>query len=383
MWPRIVEDMVAPELRSTKTPGATGFVSFMNRSDAERAHREAEGSDWQGCVLRTSWGKPLRRPIIALYPRLSKIRERGDGAVSELSKNDHRKRSSRSPTSKNHRRVRDDSPPPITTLQDLVTKAKGEETVKKIQYVASRVKEYGKGFEEMLRKKEKDDPLFSFLQHVDTSENDYYQALLDNRFPIVLPVPPFDDDGDVSLYSSDTEEDSEWEMLRSRQKTKELGRAAGRRLQAMLRGITLRRERIARVMVFAIDHAAAAETVTNVIIESLLQPCTPLSRKLARLYTVSDILHNSSVSASNAWRYRSLFEEKLDTVFLHWGDVANSFAGRIKSESCKEMARNIINGWEHWLVFENSKLATWRQHIEAGSNTSRVKRENDLDAEQI
>lgn len=101
------------------------------------------------------------------------------------------------------------------------------------------------------------------------------------------------------------------------------------------------------------------------LIASILVPTTPLPRKLARLYTVSDILHNSTVSG--AWRYRSLFESRLDAVFMHWGDVANSFAGRIKREACKDMARAILSVWETWLVFETARLALWRSHIEQGS----------------
>lgn len=42
-----------------------------------------------------------------------------------------------------------------------------------------------------------------------------------------------------------------------------LGKAARRRFEAMLRSMTLRRERIARAMAFAIEHASAAVTVSS------------------------------------------------------------------------------------------------------------------------
>lgn len=105
----------------------------------------------------------------------------------------------------------------------------------------------------------------------------------------------------------------------------------------------------------------------------MLIPTTPLPRKLARLYAISDILHNST--ASGAWRYRSLFESRLDACFAHWGDVANSFAGRIKREACKDMARAVLSIWETWLVFETLRLSRWRNLIDWGSGVSTAERE--------
>jgi U2-associated protein SR140 len=67
--------------------------------------------------------------------------------------------------------------------------------------------------------------------------------------------------GNASLYDSDSEEDSEAERLRKQRRTDVLGKASRRRFEAMLRGITLRRERIAGAMLFALEHAHAADTV--------------------------------------------------------------------------------------------------------------------------
>ena len=369
MWPR-TEDAVAPGLRCTRSPGATGFVNFMTRSDAERAHHEIEGSSWMGSLLRTGWGKPLRKsaqPICIQSAAAKRNLDAGQATSREPGTGERHTRSSRSPQSRNHRRRRERSAPPLDSLRAAVVQRHGEDVEKRISAVASRVKEYGRAFEEMVQEKEADNREFAFLQDTDSLEYQYFRTLFDKGFEPRLPAAPFCDDGTDSLYSSVSEEDSEWEKLQRQQKSKELGKAARRRLEAMLRGITPRRERIARVMLFAIEHAAAAETVSRIIVDSLLQPGTPLSRKMARLYVVSDILHNSSVSASNAWRYRSLFESMLDRVFLHWGDVSNSFTGRIKREGCKDMVRNMFNVWDNWLVYENAKLVVWREYVEFGS----------------
>ena len=43
----------------------------------------------------------------------------------------------------------------------------------------------------------------------------------------------------------------------------------------------------------------------DIIVESLLHRETSVPAKIARLYLLSDILHNSALSIPNAWKYRS------------------------------------------------------------------------------
>lgn len=60
------------------------------------------------------------------------------------------------------------------------------------------------------------------------------------------------------MYSSDSAEDSERERLPKGR----LGKLARRRFEALLRSITSTREKIARGMVFALEHADAATAVS-------------------------------------------------------------------------------------------------------------------------
>lgn len=83
-----------------------------------------------------------------------------------------------------------------------------------------------------------------------------------------------------------------------------LGKVAKQRFEIMVRQVTFQRGTIARAMEFAIDHADAADEVIDILIRSLLLPETSLATKLARLYLVSDILHNSGAHVANAWKYR-------------------------------------------------------------------------------
>lgn len=57
-----------------------------------------------------------------------------------------------------------------------------------------------------------------------------------------------------------------------------------------------------QAMLFALDNADAAADVVEVLEEALTLPETPPATKLARLFLVNDILHNSTAPVRNASR---------------------------------------------------------------------------------
>ena len=71
MWPRTdIAPGPTPDAtgsRRGKGTGLNGFVSFMNRPDAEDALREFDGFDWGGSVLRVGWSKAVPVAAKALY----------------------------------------------------------------------------------------------------------------------------------------------------------------------------------------------------------------------------------------------------------------------------------------------------------------------------
>lgn len=101
--------------------------------------------------------------------------------------------------------------------------------------------------------------------------------------------------------------------------------------------------------------------------QSLLIPSTPVPRKLARLYVVSDILHNSAAPLPNAWRYRSGFEARISAIFSHFGDVAKSFPGLMKQEGFKTQIRALLEVWDSWMVFPPATLEELSIGLEQGS----------------
>lgn len=61
MWPR---DEAFNSLggKRTRQPGLGGFVAMMERRPAEKAYKDLDGFEWQGTVLRTTWGKSVPLP---------------------------------------------------------------------------------------------------------------------------------------------------------------------------------------------------------------------------------------------------------------------------------------------------------------------------------
>lgn len=199
--------------RAKKSSGLSGFVSFMKRSDAETAVREIDGFSWGGSVLRVGWSKAVPVAAKAAYvgmccPRCvdgplynesatvanpdSRSRS-GSPGLQDRSHSPARKRfRSRSRSPYGHRRpgrysrsssrenygrrrsrsrsrsmdrarqrslgrYRSRSPPDYAkTGVDL-------DMEKFIRTVALKVKDSGDTFEDLLRDRERQNPLFKFL----------------------------------------------------------------------------------------------------------------------------------------------------------------------------------------------------------------------------
>lgn len=77
------------------------------------------------------------------------------------------------------------------------------------------------------------------------------------------------------------------------------------RLEDLVHHLTPERSKIGDCMIFCIEHADAADEVCECIEEALSSPSTLISKKIARLYLISDILHNCTVKVSNASNYRA------------------------------------------------------------------------------
>ncbi|XP_026098648.1 U2 snRNP-associated SURP motif-containing protein-like isoform X3 [Carassius auratus] len=128
------------------------------------------------------------------------------------------------------------------------------------------------------------------------------------------------------------------------------------KLEELLRGLTPRKSDIADAMFFCLTHADAAEEIVECIAESLSILKTPLPKKIARLYLVSDVLYNSSAKVANASYYRKFFETKLCQVFSDLNATYKTIQGHLQSENFKQRVMSCFRAWEDWAVYPDPFL---------------------------
>lgn len=213
-----------------------------------------------------------------------------------------------------------------------------------MRMVVGMIKDHGRPFEAALRERENGKPQFAFLWDENSPFYYTFRRLLDSD---QTAHKAFDDDGGISVYSTDSAEESEREHgPRGR-----LGTLARKRFEVMLRALTGKRGEIGRCMVFSLDHAEAASEIADIITSSLLVDSTAVPRKVARLFLICDILHNSAASVPFAWKFRQEFQGRLGLVFDHFSTIYHSFPGRITAETFKKQITSVIDVWEDWIVF--------------------------------
>nr|XP_055058100.1 U2 snRNP-associated SURP motif-containing protein isoform X5 [Misgurnus anguillicaudatus] len=128
------------------------------------------------------------------------------------------------------------------------------------------------------------------------------------------------------------------------------------KLEEILRGLTPRKSDVAEAMLFCLQHADAAEEIVECIAESLSILKTPLPKKIARLYLVSDVLYNSCAKVANASYYRKFFEAKLCQIFSDLNATYKTIQGHLQSEHFKQRVMTCFRAWEDWAVYPDPFL---------------------------
>jgi len=135
-----------------------------------------------------------------------------------------------------------------------------------------------------------------------------------------------------------------------------LSNAQRGRLESYIRTLTPEREKIGEAMVWCIEHADAAEEICQCITESLTNIDTAAPKKIARLFLVSDILHNCSVKVQNASFYRKGFQAKLAEIFEGIHIAYNAIESRLRAEQLKQRVMLQCRAWEDWAIYPHDFL---------------------------
>ncbi|XP_008274434.1 U2 snRNP-associated SURP motif-containing protein [Stegastes partitus] len=361
MWPRTEEERGRTSNRA--------FVAFMTRKDAERALAALDGKVIMGFEMKLGWGKPARIPPQPLYTPVG-IRATPpppSGLPFNAQPRD---------------RFRNDFTKPLGMSKTELDKTLSEAVVKvvipterNLLFLIHRMIEFvvreGPMFEAIIMNKEKNNPDYRFLFDNKSQDHVYYRwklfSILQGESPTDWRTTDFRMFRGGSLwrppvlnsYSRRSEERAEVEDCVSPEEEVKKGqlRAEHRqRLETLLKELTPSREDIANAMLFCLDRADAAEEVVGHITDSFSLLQTPLQKKIARLYLVSDILHNSCAKVAGASYYRKYFETKLTQIFGDLNAAHKNIQARLQAEQFKQKVMSCFRAWEDWAIYPEPYL---------------------------
>ncbi|KAL3110104.1 hypothetical protein niasHT_015707 [Heterodera trifolii] len=168
--------------------------------------------------------------------------------------------------------------------------------------------------------------------------------------------------------SSEEEENRRVDRRRSRmererereQKRKEmrgiLGDTDRDQLEEILRNLSPEKNAIGDAMVWCLDHAECSKEITQCIFESLCIKETPLHKKIARIYLISDILANCAARIKDAFYFRQHFGEYLLKIFVELNETLEGIESRLKAEQFRQRVMLCFRNWEDNAVYPTDLL---------------------------
>eukprot|EP01156_Anaeramoeba_ignava_P019589 Anaeramoba_ignava/a96980_11.p1 GENE.a96980_11~~a96980_11.p1 ORF type:complete len:223 (-),score=91.04 a96980_11:82-750(-) len=152
------------------------------------------------------------------------------------------------------------------------------------------------------------------------------------------------------------QEDWRWSTQEIKIDSTKMDNEIKQELIEMLQTISAERQKIKEGMEFVLDHPENVEEMIEMIKKSLTIFETPLKLKIARLYLLSDILHNTcSTSILNAPTFRRCIMESLPDIIQNFSDVLQTISGRICAQNFQKKVENVIRSWdEHTLLPEST-----------------------------
>ncbi|XP_042354812.1 U2 snRNP-associated SURP motif-containing protein [Plectropomus leopardus] len=361
MWPRTDEERCRTSNRA--------FVAFMTRRDAERALAALDGKVIMGFEMKLGWGRPARIPPQPLYTPVG-VRATPpppSGLPFNAQPRD---------------RFRNDFTKPLGMSKGELDKTLSEAVVKvvipterNLLFLIHRMIEFvvreGPVFEAVIMNKEKNNPDYRFLFDNKSQDHVYYRwklfTILQGQSPTEWRTADFRMFRGGSMWrppvlnnysqrGEDKVEEEEDVSPEEEVKKGQLRAEHRQRLETLLKELTPSREDIANAMLFCLERADAAEEVVGHITESFSLLQTSLQKKIARLYLVSDILHNSCAKVAGASYYRKYFEAKLAQIFGDLNAAHKNIQARLQAEQFKQKVMSCFRAWEDWAIYPEPYL---------------------------
>eukprot|EP00611_Tribonema_gayanum_P017989 TRINITY_DN3099_c4_g1_i4.p1 TRINITY_DN3099_c4_g1~~TRINITY_DN3099_c4_g1_i4.p1 ORF type:complete len:825 (+),score=378.43 TRINITY_DN3099_c4_g1_i4:177-2651(+) len=159
------------------------------------------------------------------------------------------------------------------------------------------------------------------------------------------------------------------QLEKAREAERERGGPAGRMPQPeednfrdLLGRLTMPSRRLIReAMGAALDNSECSAHVVEILSESLMEAGRIISEDgpapppppviVARLYLVSDVLHNSAAPVRNATSFRTLLQSCLPQVFEALGTALRGIAGRLTARQLRERVLALLAVWSDWSIY--------------------------------
>uniref|UniRef100_A0A914HYV2 U2 snRNP-associated SURP motif-containing protein n=1 Tax=Globodera rostochiensis TaxID=31243 RepID=A0A914HYV2_GLORO len=127
-------------------------------------------------------------------------------------------------------------------------------------------------------------------------------------------------------------------------------------LEELLRNLPPEKFAIGDAMVWCLDHAECAKEIAQCIFEALCIKETPLHKKIARTYLVSDILANCAARIKDAFYFRQHFGDCLLRIFVELNETLEGIESRLKAEQFRQRVMLCFRNWEDNAVYPTDLL---------------------------
>uniref|UniRef100_A0A182JPG8 U2 snRNP-associated SURP motif-containing protein n=1 Tax=Anopheles christyi TaxID=43041 RepID=A0A182JPG8_9DIPT len=367
MWPRSEEE----KMRNRNC----GFVAYMSRRDAERALRALNGRDVMGYEMKLGWGKsvPIMTHPIYIPPKLLAYTLPPPPSGLPFNAQPHPSDLDNIPKMTSGAYM---SEPELKEQMDAVLFKSVVKVVipteRPLLMLIHRMVEFvireGPMFEALIMTKEMDNPMYKFLFENESPAHIYYRwklfSLLQGDTPgdwrtkefrmfksgSIWKPPP------INFYTQGMPDELLADEEGIEANKGNLSVAQRDRLEDLIRHLTPERQKIGDAMIFCIEHADAAEEICECITESLSSNDTVVKKKVARIYLISDILHNSAVKVQNASFFRKAMEKNLLDIFRNLNAYYMQLDSRLKAEGFKSRVMGVFRAWEEWTIYPRDFL---------------------------
>jgi len=424
MWPRTEEE----KARNRNC----GFVAFMTRKDGEKALDDIEGKYVMDYEMKIGWGKAVPTPPLPIYVHPSQSQALRPPKQSGLPFN------CQLPYKIRKAGITFNGNLENTVVKVVIPTERP--IVSLINRVVEFVVREGPMFEAMIMNREIANPLFRFLFDNKSNEHIYYRwrvfSLLQgdttNKWsqgcfrmfingsiwqpPTINPygnqaigagmtasaaiacvsnsnahggISSVLPNADVAAASSPTLAMKKNFLLEQllkesnsaepqKEEKKNLSDRQRDRLEDLLRTVTTDRIKIGELMLWCIDHADCSEEIVECICESLSILETPIPTKVARLFLVSDILHNSGSKVHNASKFRKAFQNELLETMENLHKALKTCSTKTQTEKFRKQVLTCLAAWQDWSVYPPAFLIQLQNVFVGISTPTNIKLEEEL-----